>query len=104
MREKVIRKLKDKEDYLIGYTSMMAPTASREANRVFKMLRLVPKDTTLEGDIFFFEFDKDEWVLLHEFGFINLEDPIELIELYSDIPHKKRISFDAFIDELTSKY
>ncbi|MFA7272531.1 MAG: hypothetical protein WC044_01605 [Crocinitomicaceae bacterium] len=103
MKDKIIRPINGK-DYLIGYTSMMAPTAHRETNRVFKMLRLVPKDSNLEGDIFFFEFDNDEWILLPDFGFVNLQDPHELIKLYSDISHKKRITFDAFINELTNKH
>lgn len=99
MKEKIFRKIKGK-DHFIGNTSMMAPTSNRESNRIFKMLRLVPNDSNLEGDIFFFEFDREEWVLLHEFGFINPLDPQGLLKIYNDIQYFKRITFEEFIDKL----
>lgn len=93
---------------VIGYSCMMAPTAFRETNRVFRMLRL-NADLGEEGSIFFFEFrcsknGKEEWVLLPEFCFINHDGPTELIEVYEKIPHMGQTTWDEFIELVFRAY
>ena len=93
----------------MGYSSMMAPTTLRETNRVFKMMRLVTREPEHEGDIFFFEFrcsknGKEEWILLPEFGFINLDGPEELQEVYEKIQHLAQTTWDEFVDMLFLGY
>lgn len=92
----------------MGYSSMMAPTSLRETNRVFKMMRLETREVEHEGDIFFFEYrcsnGKEEWCLLPEFCFINLDGPAELQNVYEKIPHLGQISWDEFIELVFRAY
>ena len=89
---------------LIGYASMMAPTAMREKNRIFKMLRLRSKIEEEEGDIFFFEYKNSDWFLLPEFGFINLDGPEELHEVYEQISHIGATTWDEFVEKVFRAY
>ena len=103
MKETVLFEING-ELVVIGYSSMMAPTAIREKNRVFKMLRLNSKIENLEYDVFFFECVNSEWILLPEFGFINLDGPEELMERYRKLPHLKRTTWDEFVELVVGAY
>lgn len=102
MKEKIIRKYKDNEDYLLGVASIMAMapiSQDFEGNKILKMFRVHSFLPQEEGDIHFFEYrDEDnKWILLPEMSFINLECNNKLIDLYQDLPRNEEIEFEAFI-------
>jgi hypothetical protein len=88
-------------ELLIGYSYMTYPNAIyKKPNKAYKMLRLVPKDEEIGGDIFFFKYDDDDWYLMPELSFLSIESPLELILFYQNISLTKPISFEEFVDML----
>jgi hypothetical protein len=57
-------------EMLIGYTSMMATTSKKENSKVYKLLRLLSSDEQ-EGDLHFFEYKNEKWILVPDKSFIN---------------------------------
>jgi hypothetical protein len=99
MKEKIIRKYKNNEDYLLGVASMMAPTCQAFEGKILKMFRVHSFLPQEEGDIHFFEYrDEDnKWILMPEMSFINREGNKKLIDLYQDLPRNEKIEFETFI-------
>lgn len=104
MKEKVTIQINGKE-VLIGQTQMMATTS---VSRVFKMLQLHSLLPNQAGDVFFFEFKfhngRNQWVLLPEHGYINLEGPEELIDFYTCETEAQNITFDDFVEKVFRAY
>lgn len=90
MKEKIIRKVNG-EEYIIGYTSMMAPTHTREKSKVFKMLQVHSSD-----DIHFFECINDKWILIPDYSFVNLSGNERLLDTYMNLPRNEDVDFETF--------
>lgn len=93
---------------LIGWSSMKYPSSSREVNRIFKMLRLNPRNLLMEGDVFFFEYRMsksgiEEWVLLTEMCYLSL-DSEELMKAYECIPNQGQTTFDELVELIFHSY
>ena len=93
---------------VIGYSSMMAPTSVNAQNNIFKMLQLHSLEPDQSGDIFFFEYrfhdGKNQWVLLSDNGFINLEGPEKLIDLYMGMTESQNVTFEEFVEKVFRVY
>ncbi len=81
---------------IIGYSSMMAPSGEFQKGKVYKMLRLLSTDET-EGDIHFFEWKGNAWILAPDHSYINLSGNENLIDLYQNLPRCQEIEFYLFI-------
>lgn len=93
--EKIIRKV-DNKNYLVGYTSMMAPCHEREQGKVFKMFQVYSEDEDIAGDIHFFEYKAGSWVWIRDYSFINLSGDPRLLDTYDRIPKTEEIYFETF--------
>lgn len=82
---------------IIGYSSMMAPSGELQKGKVYKMLRLLSTDET-EGDIHFFEWKGNDWILAPDHSYVNLSGNENLIDLYQNLPRSQSIDFYLFVE------
>lgn len=92
-----MRELVTSGKMLIGYSSMMAPANEKETGKVYKMLRLLSTDET-EGDIHFFEWKGNAWILAPDNSYVNLSGNENLIDLYQNLPRSQAIEFYLFVE------
>lgn len=90
MRNKITKKVNG-EEYIIGYTCMMAPTHTREKTKVFKMFQVYSTQ-----DVHFFECINDKWILIPDYSFVNLEGNERLLDTYMNLPRIESIEFATF--------
>jgi hypothetical protein len=91
-----MRELVTSGKMLIGYSSMIAPANEKETGKVYKMLRLLSTEQ-YEGDIHFFEWKGNAWILAPDHSYINLSGNENLIDLYQNLPRCQEIEFYSFI-------
>lgn len=98
MREKLMRKCPlNNEDYLLGWTSIMAPSCSSANGKVYKLLEVHTHHPLQQSDLHFFEYVEEKWILLQENSYINLEGDPRLIDMYQNLPRAEAIEFETFI-------
>lgn len=103
MREEVTIEINGKL-VLVGYTSMVFPTAKDFQGKVFKQLRLQPLNLNEEGDVFHFCYQEKlkygtsegDWFLMPGLGFINPQSP--LIDLYMSDKFSRLTTLDEMVD------
>lgn len=83
------------QEVIIGYTYMLYPTTRKYTNKVFKALEIRTLDNKV-GSLFFFERAGRDWVLQADYGFLNLDGPIELIQMYQGLDTSELITWTAF--------
>lgn len=86
-----------REEIIIGYSSMMAPSSLCSTGKVYRMLRVLNPDIKEEGDLHFFEMKENRWLLNQELSFINLDGNQNLIDTYMNLPRNEEIEFETFI-------
>ena len=91
-----IRSFAENEEYIVGYTCMMAPCHNREQGKVFKMLQVYTGDKEIAGDIHFFECVRDKWIWIRDYSFINLNGDPRLLNAYDNIPRFEEVQFKTF--------
>ncbi|MEZ4937063.1 MAG: hypothetical protein R2799_05670 [Crocinitomicaceae bacterium] len=103
MRE-TVQLTKNGKCYVIGHTSMYAPTntISMNNNPVLKMLQLKTKDKEIQGDIFFFRYSEEEgcgqWLLVPQLSFIS---PLsQLVDLFQIEEFGNRTTWDEFVNQI----
>lgn len=86
-------------DYMLGYSSMMAPTCSQYQNKVLRMFEVHSFIEEQQGDLHFFEYKEhdDKWVLIPQMSLINLEGNERLIDTYMQLPKDEEVDYDVFL-------
>lgn len=85
------------EDYLLGWTSIMAPSCQSANGKVYKMFEVHTLHPLQQGDIHLFEYIGEKWILMQDNSYINLEGNPRLITMYQNLPRNEDIEFETFI-------